>query len=150
MIVIDNHPPPRTVASTQSEMTEIIFPNDTNTMENLLGGRLMHFIDLTGALAAYRHTRTKVITAAMDHIDRTSVVATVLWAAMQKLDHGMTMNKVTSLIDRMLLDGCAFCGMTYEDFSIEVRVKLYTQLMVISGFFTKETAQTMLEESAKN
>lgn len=59
----------KTVASTQSEMTEIILPNDTNTLGNLLGGRLMHFIDLTGAMAAYRHTRTHVVTAAMDHID---------------------------------------------------------------------------------
>ena len=59
----------RTVASTQSEMTEIILPNDANTLGNLLGGRLMHFIDLTGAMAAYRHTRTHVVTAAMDHID---------------------------------------------------------------------------------
>ena len=59
----------RTVACTQSEMTEIILPNDTNTLGNLLGGRLMHFIDLTGAMAAYRHSRTHVVTAAMDHID---------------------------------------------------------------------------------
>ncbi len=59
----------RTVASTQSEMTEIILPNDTNTLGHLLGGRLMHFIDLTGAMAAYRHSRTHVVTAAMDHID---------------------------------------------------------------------------------
>jgi acyl-CoA hydrolase len=59
----------RAVASTQSEMTEIILPNDTNTLGNLLGGRLMHFIDLTGAMAAYRHSRTHVVTAAMDHID---------------------------------------------------------------------------------
>ena len=42
------NPAARTVASTQSEMTEIILPNDTNTLGNLLGGRLMHFIDLTG------------------------------------------------------------------------------------------------------
>jgi acyl-CoA hydrolase len=59
----------RTVASTQSEMTEIILPNDTNILGNLLGGRLMHFIDLAGAMAAYRHARTHVVTAAMDHID---------------------------------------------------------------------------------
>ncbi len=59
----------RTVASTQSEMTEIVLPNDTNTLGNLLGGRLMHFIDLTGAMAAFRHARTYVVTAAMDHID---------------------------------------------------------------------------------
>src|SRR5271154_554964 len=61
--------PPRKIASTQSEMTELILPNDTNTLGNLLGGRLMHFIDLVGAMAAYRHTRTHVVTAAMDHID---------------------------------------------------------------------------------
>jgi acyl-CoA hydrolase len=64
----------RTVASTQSEMTEIVLPNDTNTLGNLLGGRLMHFIDLTGAMAAYRHARTNVVTAAMDHIDFISPV----------------------------------------------------------------------------
>jgi acyl-CoA hydrolase len=63
------NPAARTIASTQSEMTEIILPNDTNTLGNLLGGRLMHFIDLTAAMAAYRHSRTNVVTAAMDHID---------------------------------------------------------------------------------
>jgi acyl-CoA hydrolase len=60
---------PRTVAESQSEMTEIVLPNDANVLGNLLGGRLMHFIDLTGAMAAYRHSRTHVVTAAMDHID---------------------------------------------------------------------------------
>ena len=69
MVSATAHPEFRTVASTQSEMTEIILPNDTNTLGNLLGGRLMHFIDLTGAMAAYRHSRTHVVTAAMDHID---------------------------------------------------------------------------------
>ena len=59
----------RTVNESQSEMTEIVLPNDANTLGNLLGGRLMHFIDLTGAMAAYRHCRTHVVTAAMDHID---------------------------------------------------------------------------------
>jgi acyl-CoA hydrolase len=62
-------PESRTVASTQSEMTEIVLPNDTNLLGHLLGGRLMHFIDITAALAAYRHARLPVVTAAMDHID---------------------------------------------------------------------------------
>ena len=62
-------PVSRTVQSTQSEMTEIVLPNDTNLLGHLLGGRLMHFIDITGALAAYRHSRLPVVTAAMDHID---------------------------------------------------------------------------------
>ena len=61
--------PARLVTESQSEMTEIVLPNDTNTLGNLLGGRLMHFIDLVGAMAAYRHSRTHVVTAAMDHID---------------------------------------------------------------------------------
>lgn len=65
----DKDSAPRLVADSQSEMTEIILPNDANTLGNLLGGRLMHFIDLTGAMAAYRHSRTHVVTVAMDHID---------------------------------------------------------------------------------
>jgi len=69
MSLPETSPNARTVASTQSEMTEIILPNDANTLGNLLGGRLMHFIDLTGAMAAFRHARSHVVTAAMDHID---------------------------------------------------------------------------------
>ncbi|MEO6830091.1 MAG: acyl-CoA thioesterase, partial [Acidobacteriaceae bacterium] len=47
----------------------LVLPNDTNTLGNLLGGRLMHFIDLVGAMAAYRHSRANVVTASMEHID---------------------------------------------------------------------------------
>jgi acyl-CoA hydrolase len=61
--------PARAVAQSQSEMTELILPNDTNTLGNLLGGRLMHFIDLVGAMSAYRHARSHVVTASMEHID---------------------------------------------------------------------------------
>ena len=60
---------PRKASESRSEMTEIILPNDTNTLGNLLGGRLMHYIDLVGAMAAYRHARAHVVTASMDHID---------------------------------------------------------------------------------
>ena len=69
MDLFDPPLPARTVEDSQSEMTELILPNDANTLGNLLGGRLMHFIDLVGAMAAFRHARTHVVTASMDHID---------------------------------------------------------------------------------
>jgi acyl-CoA hydrolase len=50
-------------------MTEIVLPNDTNPLGALLGGRLMHWIDMAGALAAHRHCRDYVVTAAIDHLD---------------------------------------------------------------------------------
>jgi acyl-CoA hydrolase len=69
----DSHPrnslPARTVSDSESEMTELVLPNDTNPLGNLLGGRLMHFIDLVGAMAAFRHARAYVVTASMEHID---------------------------------------------------------------------------------
>ena len=60
---------PRSVSESQSEMTELVLPNDTNPLSHLLGGRLMHFIDLVAAMAAYRHARAHVVTASMEHID---------------------------------------------------------------------------------
>lgn len=59
----------RTVAQSQSERTEIIFPADTNALGNLFGGRLMQFIDLVGAMAASRHAMAVTVTASMDHLD---------------------------------------------------------------------------------
>src|SRR5215472_14423501 len=60
---------PRPVRESQSEMAEVVLPNDANPLGNLLGGRLMHFIDIAGALAAHRHARSYVVTASMDHLD---------------------------------------------------------------------------------
>jgi acyl-CoA hydrolase len=59
----------RPVSESQSERSEIIFPNDANAIGNLFGGRLMQFIDLVGAMAASRHARAYTVTAAMDHLD---------------------------------------------------------------------------------
>src|SRR5215813_11845710 len=59
----------RPVSDSQSEMAEIVLPNDTNPLGALLGGRLMHWIDLAGAMAAHRHSRCYVVTASVDHID---------------------------------------------------------------------------------
>ena len=60
---------PRSVRDSQSEMAEIVLPNDANPLGSLLGGRLMHWIDLAGAMAAHRHSRHYVVTASIDHLD---------------------------------------------------------------------------------
>ncbi|ADW68341.1 acyl-CoA thioesterase [Granulicella tundricola] len=59
----------RAVRESQSERSEIIFPGDANALGNLFGGRLMQFMDLTGAMAASRHARAITVTASMDHLD---------------------------------------------------------------------------------
>src|SRR5246127_220918 len=68
-IMTDDALVPRPVRDSQSEMAEIVLPNDANPLAALLGGRLMHWIDLAGALAAHRHSRNYVVTASVDHID---------------------------------------------------------------------------------
>jgi len=60
---------PRPVQASQSEMAEVVLPNDANPLGNLLGGRLMHHIDIAGAMAAHRHSRSYVVTASTDHLD---------------------------------------------------------------------------------
>lgn len=59
----------RPVKDSKSEMSEVVLPNDTNPLGALLGGRLMHWIDVAGALAAHRHAKSYVVTASIDHLD---------------------------------------------------------------------------------
>lgn len=49
-------------------MTELVLPNDTNFLGNLLGGRLMHWIDIAAALSAQRHCNKVCVTASVDEI----------------------------------------------------------------------------------
>ena len=69
MTMIEDMLMPRPVRDSQSEMTELVLPNDANPLGALLGGRLMHWIDLAGAIAVHRHTRSYAVTASVDHID---------------------------------------------------------------------------------
>jgi acyl-CoA hydrolase len=59
----------KTPSASQVEMTELVLPNDTNLLGNLLGGRLMHWIDIAGAMAASRHAERIVATVALDSLD---------------------------------------------------------------------------------
>jgi len=60
--------PVKTVKESQTEMLELIQPNDTNVLGNLMGGRLMHFIDIAAALAAARHCNNVAVTAGVDNL----------------------------------------------------------------------------------
>jgi acyl-CoA hydrolase len=58
-----------TTDQSATEMVQFILPNDTNSLGNALGGRVMHWIDLVGAMVAYRHSRRPVVTVAMDRLE---------------------------------------------------------------------------------
>ena len=49
-------------------MTELVLPNDTNTLNNLMGGRLMHWMDIVSAISAQKHSNRTVVTASVDNI----------------------------------------------------------------------------------
>lgn len=59
----------RPVRESVSEYSELALPNDANGLGNLLGGKIMHLVDLAGAIAAMKHCRMPVVTAAVDHMD---------------------------------------------------------------------------------
>jgi acyl-CoA hydrolase len=59
----------RFVRESQAEYSELALPNDANLFGNLLGGRIMHLVDLTGAISAMKHCRNPVVTASIDHMD---------------------------------------------------------------------------------
>src|ERR1700722_14990519 len=61
--------PGKTVEASKSEMVEAVLPNDANSLGAMLGGRVMHFIDIAGALAAHRHSNSHVVTASVDYLD---------------------------------------------------------------------------------
>lgn len=49
-------------------MTELVLPNDTNTLNNLMGGRMMHLMDIVSAIAAQKHSNRIVVTASVDNV----------------------------------------------------------------------------------
>lgn len=57
------------VSFSRSEMTEVVLPNDANVLGNMLGGRVMHLIDVASAIAAHRHSNSYVVTASVDYLD---------------------------------------------------------------------------------
>lgn len=58
----------RLASASYVTMTELILPNDTNTLNNLMGGRMMHYMDVVAAIAAQKHSNRIVVTASVDNI----------------------------------------------------------------------------------
>ncbi len=85
----------KTPSQSSVEMTELVLPNDTNLLGNLLGGRLLHWMDIAGAMAAQRHCNNIVATAAIDSVefkqpvhvgDIVSLKASVTWVGRTSLE----------------------------------------------------------------
>ncbi len=58
-----------TLAESYTEMTEFLLPNHTNNLGRALGGTVLHWMDLCGAIAGMRFASSQVVTASMDHVD---------------------------------------------------------------------------------
>lgn len=56
-------------SSSTAEMSEIVLPNDANVLGNILGGKVMHLIDIAAAVAASRHCHRAVVTASVDSLE---------------------------------------------------------------------------------
>jgi acyl-CoA hydrolase len=61
--------PPKAVSESRVEMVELVLPNDANPLGTVLGGKVMHLMDIAAAIAAHRHCRRPVVTASMDRVD---------------------------------------------------------------------------------
>lgn len=59
---------PKTPNDSVAVRTEIVLPNDTNTLGNLMGGRLLHWMDMASAIAAHRHCGRVVVTASVNNV----------------------------------------------------------------------------------
>ena len=58
----------KTAKESVTVMTEIVLPNDTNVLNNLRGGRILHWMDIASAIAAGKHSNAVVVTASVDNV----------------------------------------------------------------------------------
>ena len=66
---VSQHLEGKPVSASRTEMTEVVLPQDANVFGNILGGRVMHLVDIAAAITAHRHCRSMAVTASVDHID---------------------------------------------------------------------------------
>jgi acyl-CoA hydrolase len=111
---------PRPVRDSQSEMNEIVLPNDANPLSALLGGRLMHWIDMAGAMAAHRHSRNYIVTAAIDHLDFWVPVhvgdLVILRSSVNRVFHSSMEIGVKVWVENYIADSCEHVSSAYLTF----------------------------------
>jgi acyl-CoA hydrolase len=59
---------PKAAKESATEMVQLVLPNDTNPLGNVLGGTVMHWIDVVAAITAHRHSRRLCVTASIDDL----------------------------------------------------------------------------------
>src|SRR3954469_22345457 len=94
---------PKRAVDSATEMVQVVLPNDANPLGFILGGTVMHLIDIAGAIAGHRHTRTLLVTAAVDGLQFLHPI------------------KIGDLIILKAVVTCAF------NTSLEVRVDVYSE-----------------------
>ena len=67
-------PPSKPVSASLCKMTEIVLPNDTNSLGNMMGGRLLHLMDKCAAISAQRHANRVCVTASVDNVEFQSAI----------------------------------------------------------------------------
>src|SRR5438477_2672461 len=118
----ETHDPlmPRPVRESISEMNEFVLPNDANMLGALLGGRLMHWIDLAAAMAAHRHSRNYVVTASIDHLDFRVPVhvgdLVILRSSVNRVYRTSMEVGVKVWVENYLLDHCEHVSSAYLTF----------------------------------
>jgi acyl-CoA hydrolase len=107
----------KSVSESAVEMTELVLPNDTNLTNNLLGGRLMHWMDVAGGMAASRHSNRIVVTAAVDNLifhqpihlgELVNIKARVTWTGRTSMELFIRVYAENSLIGTSRLANEAF------------------------------------------
>jgi len=101
-------------------MNEIVLPNDANPLGALLGGRLMHWIDMAGAMAAHRHSRQYAVTASIDHLDFLVPVhvgdLVILRSSVNRVFHTSMEVGVKVWVENYLQDSCEHVSSAYLTF----------------------------------
>lgn len=120
------------VKDSQVEMTQLVLPNDTNQLGNLLGGRLMEWMDIAGAISAQRHSNRVCVTAAVDELvfhqpirlgDVVTLHASVNRSFETSMEVGVNVIAENQLIgDRRMANTAYFTFVAVDDFNLKVRI----------------------------